>query len=340
MSEHESVPGHDSSVLDHDDGHGSSGVDLAHPFRQRFIDTGAGRAVTATGLLVATLAVAAEVQGYLHTRSTREALLRDQRAEAAQLTDKQRAFLAETDAFGVAMATEPADDFIDDSLRATGALDKLFTEVGVYARVPAAEAKNAFAMQSAARYSKKDAAALCLVRPSEAAPVATCAEGSMCLGEKMATLYNLGAVNGGVRVLSPAWAKVVETSDSSLLIGGYDAEFRSRTGESRDVGKQIAEKARFAILVVDETPTEAEKSVSYGGVPPATATRFQGMPHAARLGVYDLAAHKPVLKVRRELFAGGGGLVEADTVARQIQSCSLGLEARGLVERLASAKRD
>ena len=334
MRENESVPGHDSTVLDHEH------ADPAHPFRQRFIDTGVGRAITAAGFLVATLAVAAEVQTFLHTRSIRGALLRDQRAEAASLTDKQRAFLAETDAFGVSMATEPADDFVDISLRAPGALDKLFTEVGVYARVPAAEAKTAFAMQSAARYSKKDAAALCLVRPSEAAPIATCAEGSMCLGEKMATLYNLGAVNGGVRVLSPAWAKVVETSDSSLLVGGYDFEFRTRSAESREVGKQIAEKARFAILVVDETPTEAEKSVSYGGVPPATATRFQGMPHGARLGVYDLVAHKTVLKVRRELFAGGGAMVEAETVARQIQSCSLGLEARGAVEQLASAKRE
>jgi hypothetical protein len=309
------------------------------PFRLSFLGSPTGRAVTAAGALVATLAVAAQVQTYVTTESTRTALLRDQRAEAAALSDKQKQFLADTDAFGVAMATEPADDFVDGSLRAPGALDKLFAEVGIYARVPAAEAKNAFAMQSAARYSKKDAAALCLVRPTEAAPVATCAEGSMCLGEKMATLHNLGAVNGGIRVLSPTWATVVAESPSSLLVGGYDAEFRSRSAESREVSKQVAEKARFAILVVDETPEEALQAVGFGGVPPATATRFQGMPHGARLGVYDLVARKPLLKVRRELFAGGG-MVEGETVARQMQSCRLGLEARGLAESFASARRD
>jgi hypothetical protein len=309
------------------------------PFRTKFLSSPTGRAAAAAGLLVAAMAVGAETQSYFATEHTREALLRDQRAEAASLSEKQRSFLADTDAFGVAMATEPADDFVAPELRSPGALDRLFASVGVYARVPAAEAKNPFAMQSAARYSKKDAVALCFLRPTEEKPLATCKEGSMCLGEQMAQLSNLGAVNGGIRVLSPAWATVVAEAPSSLLVGGYDAEFRSRSAESREVSKQIAENARFALLVVDETPTEAETSVKFGGVPPATATRFQGMPHGARLGVYDLVAHKPLLKLRRELFAGATGNTEAEAVARQQQSCSLGLEARGLVAQSASAQR-
>jgi hypothetical protein len=309
------------------------------PFRTKFLSSPTGRAAAAAGLLVAAMAIGAETQSYFATEHTREAILRDQKAEAASLSDKQRNFLADTDAFGVAMAQEPADDFVAPELQSPGALDRLFANVGVYARVPAAEAKNSFAMQSAARYSKKDAVALCLLRPTEEKPLAKCQEGSMCLGEQMAQLSNLGAVNGGIRVLSPAWATVVETSPSPLLVGGYDAEFRSRSVESREVGKQVAENARFAILVVDETPEEAETSVKFGGVPPATAARFQGMPHGARLGIFDLVARKPLLKLRRELFAGATGNTEAEAVARQQQSCSLGLEARGLVGQSVSAQR-
>lgn len=313
------------------------------PFRTKFLSSPAGRAATAAGVLVAAMAIGAETQSYLATEHTRTALLRDQKAEAASLTEKQRNFLADTDAFGVAMAQEPADDFVAQELLGPGALDRLFESPGVYARVPAAEAKNAFAMQSAARYSKKDAVALCLMRAhpegDAAKPLATCKEGSMCLGEQMAHLSNLGAVNGGIRVLSPAWATVVEQSSSSLLVGGYDTEFRSRSLESREVSKQAAESARYTILVVDETPEDAETGVKFGGVPPATAARFQGLPHGARLGIFDLVSRKPLLKLRRELLATATGSTEAEAVARQQQSCSLGLEARALVTRGASAQR-
>ena len=312
----------------------------ALPFRRRFLGSPTGRWVTAAGILVTTLAAAAEIDGHLTTEATRRALLRDQRAEAAQLTDRQRTFMSATDAFGVALATEPAGDFVDDSLRVPGALDRLFAETGVYARVPAAEVKNAFAMQSAARYSKKDGVALCLLRPTDEMPVATCGEGSMCLGNKMQSLHNLGAVNGGLRVLSPSWAAEVAGTRSALLVGGYDHELRTRDPEARDVSKRVAESARFAVVVVDETPEDALPGVRFGGVPPATATRFQGVPHAARLGIYDLTAHKPLLRLRRELSAAPSQGPEAEAVARQISSCQLGLEARALTVPSVTARAD
>jgi hypothetical protein len=248
----------------------------------------------------------AERRAVAAERASIEGALAEQRA---RLPAGHEGFVADTDQWiREAVRDASLPDLVAPALK--GALDGWLRRPAVYARLPAAEARDARSLDDAARASSKDAFLLCLIRPPASgserdllAKVRGTYFGGAKVDEETANVRRLADAHVGLAAVGPTFEGAVrgaaELPELRKLRRGLEAA-------------PVAEAARAAaaellILVLDEGPT------------------------SARVELVDLRARTVVLRLDRRLEEPGSS--PAAAVHREaLQGCALA----GAVRRAAA----
>lgn len=291
------------------------------------------------------LAVGAVLQWKWSTgevESSRQTLMARQRAVTAELGPRWFPLREKIERWTTDLAAEPGAEIIDhEALKSWDFRDKS----GIFLRLRVQDAKTPEAIRTGARDSLRDAFTACLMRvPNPSATAGNeckrtrdCAAGEFCNEQdhcsKPAQPFNLRVAYRTLHVLTDEWVHDAQETTSDLRVRALVVGFDDAVRDDIPLAVEVLQKAQYLLVVLDEdVPGMALPGADAG--PSAAAEAIQGVPHAARVGVWRLNDGKQILRLRRQ--AGGQLLgatpsVDADVLAsrmRQANSCSLALEVR------------
>ncbi len=244
--------------------------------------------------------------------------------------------------------TELAGSYPGDLVEKSAPLDVIRKSPGVYLRLRLANAHSARDIRRAARVSLHDGFTSCLfmsrdaASPTEGPPctvTANCEPGKLCNEWNVCaappTPYNMRLAYRTLRVLSNEWTDELHGASSELGVNAYDRDLDSVTRYDVRIAADILARSKYFTLVLDEDPE--------GGLPTelpdageTPEERLQRVGHRARVGIWELASGRPLLRLRAEAageFVPMGERVVRDPAvvaaqARQVNSCQLALAVR------------
>jgi hypothetical protein len=160
--------------------------------------------------------------------------------------------------------------------------------------------------------------------------------------------FNMRLAYRSLRVLSTAWTDELHASQSELAVTAYDRDLDKVTREDVPIAAQILARAKYFVLVLDEDPPTGIPAQPDGGVE-SEEERLQRIPHAARVGIWNLQNGELVARMReqasgRAVPVGDRVVTRPETVAaqeRQANSCALALAVKTeLVAHTPPPKKD
>jgi hypothetical protein len=264
--------------------------------------------------------------------SARQKLMAKQRAVAVELGPKWVPLRDRVERWTLELAKDAGPEVVDrDALK-----DWDFRQLaGIYLRLRADEATTAEALRKNAGKSLRDAFTSCLMRVSNASPLAgaecrrtrDCPQGEHCNENdrcsRPAQPFNLRVAYRTMHVLSEEWVRDVQDASNDLRIRVLDASFDDTVRDDVPLAAELVTRAQYYLVVLDEPTKEVLDTEA-----------LLGAPHAARIAVWRLADEKLVLRVRREAsgqLVGGMPAVDPDVLGarqRQANSCALALAVR------------
>lgn len=288
------------------------------------------------------------------------------RVQAAQLEEQRGALLAEQRAVEKALGAELRSlrDEIEGKVQSLAKVapkdqvgstrfEELFAQPGVFLRLRLEDAQSPETMRRAAQASLRDGFTACLIRDpkapfpeqgqacresSECQPGELCTEFKVC--QRPSSPFNMRLVYRAMSVLDDPWVDQVKEASNDLALRAQRLVLESVTRVDVPLAIEVFQRAKYAVVVLDEAPTEdiaAER-----GPEESLAEFAQRIPHVARVGVWSLPEGEPlaVLRLRAdgELRDVGhtkaiGGADSIRTRARQANSCALAVELKGRLMR-------
>lgn len=219
---------------------------------------------------------------------------------------------------------------------------------GVYLRLRMQNARSPKDIRKAARVSLHDGFTSCLfVSKAGASPTegpkctvtANCEPGKLCNEWNVCadppTPYNMRLAYRTLKVLSNEWTDELHAATNELLVNAYDRDLDSVTRYDVRIAADILARSKYFTLVLDEEPPS--------GLPPelpdageTPEERLQRVAHFARVGVWELATGKQLLRLRAEasgeVVSMGEKVIRDPAIlaaqARQVNSCQLALAVR------------
>lgn len=296
------------------------------------------------GVLLSAFGVAYWYWAERELEEAKSRVLSKQRAVQAKLGPKIHPFRDQIEGWTAKLAGRYEGDLIGGG----ASLERIQKRPGVYLRLLIDDARRAEDIRKQASRSLLDGFTSCLfVRGSEGDPTEgkecnstlDCEPGQLCNEwdrcNRPPRPYNLRLAYRALRILSDAWTAEVHQATSELAVTAYARDLEAATLTDVPVSIEVLELADYFTVVLDEAPK--------GGLPEplpeldeSREERVQRVEHFARVGIWDLAAKKPVLRLRRRV-AGRYvpvGKQQNPTPAvraaqeRQTLSCALALEVR------------
>lgn len=273
--------------------------------------------------------------------SARQTLMAKQRAVALELGPRWNPMRDRIEAWTMELAREPGSEVVN--AETLGKWD--FREKGgVYLRLRVDDAKSVEAIRKNAKDSLRDAFTSCMVRFNNPNPLAgpeckktrDCPAGDFCNEmnrcSRPAQPFNLRVAYRTLHVLSDDWVRDVQDAGTDLRFRLLSASFEDTTRDDIPLAVEFLTRAQYFLLVLDEAPEGAEAPKATES---ATAMEaLQAVPHMARVGVWNMADGKLLLRVRREAsgqLLGAPPAVDPEVLdarQRQANSCALALAVR------------
>lgn len=285
------------------------------------------------------MALAAIVGGFIahkvvserELESDRDALLAKRRAVEVTIGPEWFPLRDALEADVLTAAKDYEGDHVDDAAR-TGAFR---SQPGLYLRMRVADVKDAASIRRVAADARKDAFAACLLREPNERGV----RGEIDGGAFAEQPWNLGQAYAATRILTDDWGDEVKAADDDLRLRLFAEQFQKAVTTEIPVAVDVVKRAAFFLLVLDEDTPEAAHYVEAGGI---TEEALQMVPHDARIHVFDLAAKKEILRLKRSgdarvIPAGERMVTDSETrdaMQRQANNCAL---ARRVDETLKAA---
>lgn len=219
----------------------------------------------------------------------------------------------------VAEAGPYAGDFVSEGAKSLS----FRTNPAIYLRLKTDDAKDGASIRKASEDSLKDAFAACLLRSSQEAPAVAAPDA----GAQPEQPWNLRQAYASTRILTDAWEGEVKDSGDSLRLRVFQQQYDKAVTEEIPLAVDIIKHAKLYVLVLDEdTPLAAMNDA--GKTTPET---LQLAPHDARVVVYDLAADRVAVRLKRTasgayMPAGERPITDDETrdaVQRQVNNCAL-----------------
>jgi hypothetical protein len=259
------------------------------------------------------------------------ALLLERVSKAASgVTARDRELVARVRPWVERAVESYAGDWIADELDAAGALAAVLARPSVYLRGPLSGLSGPGALTRAAIQSFNDALVLCLVDPPAARTeklLLARARSTFAGGERMHAVAHVERLLGallGLPLLAPEFRERVIEAGDSLALDRLEREFERAPIASA----KRAARAEVLLYAVDEPGS---------GTGP---TELDGeRPHDVRVGVVDLVAGRPLLRVRRRVDPSWLSAPVRAEFASAIDSCALALDVHSAVTLARSASR-
>jgi hypothetical protein len=235
--------------------------------------------------------------------------------------------------------------------------DSIARKPGVYLRLRLEDASDKAKLERAATASLHDGFTSCFFvgDPSSVATEgpkcqrnADCAPGLLCNDWEVCARpprpYNMRLAYRALRVLTNDWSNQLYGASNDLEVRAKERDLEQVTRVDVPVAIELLQQAKYATVVLDEQPDSTALQAS-GVLPGESAeAHVQRLPHAARVGVWDLAQGRAIVRWRGlaegRLVAAGRpvqlGPETAASQARQANSCMLAWE---LKEHLNSSAR-
>jgi hypothetical protein len=285
-----------------------------------------GRFVAVAALVAAVYTVGSRWRRErLHLASARATLLEEVRARGAELADDDRSVVDRADGWLMRLAGPYEGDFVDDAMRAPGAMQEVLGRPSMYVRGPVEAFASPASIASAAAASFKDPLVLCLVDPPSARsekammhPIHATYDGGQAAEGAAPHVRLLGEAVAGLPYLLPSWTSHVEEAPSIAAIDDLRAEFRAAHTERA----LRALKATVLLWAFDEAGTHDGP------------TELDGeRPHDIRLGLVDLAASKLLLRLRRHVDPAWISTPRRMEYAAGLDACALAYDVNAELRR-------
>lgn len=279
--------------------------------------------ILAAAIAAVTVFVLARKQGRQEIADARANLLERLRVETAALTEEDLRTPARVESWLLRLSGPYEGDFVEPSLRAPGALDRLLKRPSIYARGEVLGFTNPAATRASAAESRKDPFLLCLIEPpgerSEKAQlkkVHAAYAGGDRIENPTSHVRRLEEAQRGIALLSPAFRAEVEAADKLDEI-----QRLRRIFESSPIGAaHRAAKARLLIAAMDEPGDKGP--IELDGE----------RPHPVRVAIVDLASDRVALRLRRDVDPKWISAARRPDYARGLDGCALALDVRSAVE--------
>jgi hypothetical protein len=245
---------------------------------------------------------------------------------------------------------ELAGPWVGDRVDPNVDFERVQKAPGVYLRLRIENASDARSIRKAAEVSLHDGFVACMfVRaglgdpsrgpacrtPGDCAPGLLCNEYDVCSPPPKP--YNLRLAYRALRVLSSEWTDELHQATSDLEVRLRERDLERVVHDDVPIAMQMFQNAQFFTLVLDENPER--------GLPEKVdqreteEQRVQRSAHWARVGIWDFATGRLLVRLRREASARVVPVGEAvDQAAlrpesrfaqqRQVNSCALALAVR------------
>lgn len=278
------------------------------------------------GALVLTCSFAiARRQDRREIDGTKAALLATVHGRAATITAEDRGAVARMEAWLVRFSGPYEGDLVADELRAPGAFSALLARPSVYVRGPVAMFAEPARIAKVAATSAKDALLLCLLEPPDShvektmLPTVRIAYGrGATMEEHTPKVRRLHEAEVGLPFLLPAWSERVLVAEDPNELVRLRRDFEKAPIEA---AKQ-AVRAGLLVFAMDE-PGDG-----------AGPTELDGeRAHAVRIGIIDLAAARPVLRLRKLVDPAWISLAKKSELASGLDGCGLALDVHESVRK-------
>lgn len=256
---------------------------------------------------------------------------------------------------------ELGGEFRGDAMAEGLSLAEVEERPGIYLRVHIDAAQEQKELRRAASSSLLDGFVACLfVRRGEADPTVgppcgsslDCEPGLVC-GEHQVCLrpprpFNLRLAYGALRVLTSDWSDELHEANNELKVRAFERELERVSKQDVALAVQVMDKAEIFTAVLDETPDEGLPE-RLEGIYETTEERVQRVPHQARVGIWEIATGRQLLRVRAraegrfiavgersaEVASDAGAEAQRRNQAaqrRQANSCALALAVKGFAQ--------
>lgn len=282
------------------------------------------------------------VQGALESEKNK--VMAKQRAIAQSLGPRIMPFRDKLETWVEELAGPWEGQFVAED----AALPVLSKSAGVYLRIRLKQAKGDASIRKAAARSLRDGFTSCLFvdraskdlaqgaackTSGDCKPGELCNEWNVCKPPQRP--FNLRLAYRALRVLSTDWTDELHQASSDLAVAAYDRDLDAVARTDVPVAIDMLQGAKFFTVVIDEEP-KGGLPKEIDGVSESEEERLQRVPHMARVGIWNIATGKPVLRLRKEAagkFVAVGKAVVRDPAnlaaqQRQANSCALALEVR------------
>ena len=245
----------------------------------------------------------------------RQSILAVVTPRASALTPDDRAALVVMDSWLARGSARYDGDFVDEGMRAPGALAAVMAKQSVYVRGALGSFVNPARINEAAAASSKDALLLCLTEPPASkqekvllGPVRTAYQNAGVVEQHTPNARRLNDARVGLPIMMPDWSARVRAADTAPELSRLKREL-DHTPLDR---ASAALRAGILIYAMDEP--------SDGGGP----TELDGeRAHTVRLGIVDLTTSKLLLRMRKPVDPSFISPARKAEYATGLDSCAL-----------------
>lgn len=280
-------------------------------------------------------------------QTARSEVMARQRAFKQELEPRILPVRDKLEAWVMELAGPWSGEFVDTSLR----LDKLGKSDGIYLRLLRQEAHGADEIRRGMQLSLHDGFTSCLFQREEVynandakqcQNIAQCEPGQICndwnLCSPPTQPFNLRMMYRALRVLSPEWSDELHQAGDDYQVRVFSRDLDKAFRDDVPIAIEMVTRAKYFTALLDEEPKTPvlDSASSEGGGLDRKELRVQLVPHAVRIGIWELQSGKQVLRMRTNVGAelmpiGRSHLAEQrvqDAQQRQANNCGIALDVK------------
>ncbi len=277
--------------------------------------------------------------------SQKSAVMARQRAVAKTLGPRLLPFVENIEGWVLSLA----GPFAGTTFAPDASLEAIAKQPGVYLRLRLQNAQSREKLRHAAAASLHDGFTSCFF-VQEGAPDPTsgpkcersadCQAGLLCnewdICSPVPRPYNLRLAYRAWRILSSEFTDSLHEASNDLQVRAQERDLDQVTRVDVPVAIEVLQRARYVTVVLDEAAPKEEMTNAEAIAGETADERLQRLPHDARVGVWELATGRLLLRFRgraegRLVTAGRPVVLEPRVAAarlRQANSCALAWELR------------
>lgn len=312
-----------------------------------------------TGLILAAFGVIYWRIAAGQLQSQKSGVAAKQRAVRKTLGPKLLPFVEQVENWAMELARGSAAEAIAQEVE----WEALAKKPGVYLRLLASKAETPASIRRAAAISLNDGFTSCFfIREGAPDPTlgpkcetsASCEPGLLCNEWDVCSVvprpYNMRLAYRAWRILSDDFTRQLQDSTDDLQVRLLDRELDQVTKVDVPVAIEVLQRAKTVTVVLDESPEGALGVGTHPGEPPLTEEqRVQGLPHYARVGIWDVGSQRQLVRWRGQAHSRIVTLGRVQPVlepevdaarTRQANSCVLATALKGSILRRAASGHD